>query len=239
VGRQMQDSKENIGVLNHYLYRYGNWDCQSWDAIIHLAPVLPDRVIDCAKECGARILYASSGAVYHTHPNEYGKMKISGERMLAESGVDYVVARMFAFMGPHMKWDNFAVGNFIRDACAGGPIRIQGSGQVVRSYLYASDMAAWLWKILLEGKRGETYDVGSEIPTTTLELAQVIAHHACLDCDIIIENRIKEEQAPVYLPRMAWVTRAALNVRQTIGLDEMIDLTIKAYREEQHAKNLP
>jgi len=233
VGQAMSDKLDSDAeLLNRREYCADWWQPLEWEYIIHLAPVLPDRVIECAKRCGARILFSSSGAAYAEHPTEYGKMKIQAERMLAESGVDYVVARMFAFMGPHMKWDNFAVGNFIRDAERGGPINIMGDGQAVRSYLYASDMASWMWTILLHGKSGETYDVGSMHPIRIGHLAELVSYHYIPRPQINTLNKIAHEPALVYLPYNLNKTKYELGVTQTIGIDEMLNLTIEAYRNE-------
>lgn len=87
-----------------------------------------------------------------------------------------VNARPFAFIGPYQGLDRpWAINNFIRDALLGGPIRILGDGQTVRSYMYPSDMAWWLLNILVQGKVGTSYNVGSPEAITLQELAEKIA----------------------------------------------------------------
>ena len=87
-----------------------------------------------------------------------------------------VNARPFAFIGPYQGLDRpWAINNFIRDALLGGPIRILGDGQTVRSYMYPSDMAWWLLTILVHGKVGMNYNVGSPEAITLQDLAEKIA----------------------------------------------------------------
>ena len=87
-------------------------------------------------------------------------------------------ARPFAFIGPYQLLDRpWAINNFIRDSLLGGPIRILGDGETVRSYMYPSDMAWWLLRILVQGTSGTSYNVGSPHGVTLQELAEKIAGH--------------------------------------------------------------
>ncbi len=130
------------------------------------------RTLEFARECGARkFLLTSSGAVYGRQPaemthvpesyagvsdaaNTYAEGKRASERMCAEAqqagaAFEAKIARCWAFVGPHLPLDaHFAIGNFIGDALAGRPIAIAGDGTPRRSYLYAADLAVWLWTML-------------------------------------------------------------------------------------------
>jgi len=158
------------------------------------------RALDFAEKEGVkRFLFVSSGAVYGRQPPDmlripetysggpdlmdsasaYGEGKRVGEMLCAvahrERGLETTIARCFAFVGPHLPLQaHFAIGNFIHDAMRGGPIRIK-DGRPLRSYLYASDLARWLWSILLVGRPCHPYNVGSDDYLPISEIARLVA----------------------------------------------------------------
>ncbi len=163
------------------------------------------RVLEFARQAGARrVLFVSSGAVYGTQPREmervgedypgnlalddpasaYGLSKRASEHLgHLQEGLDFMVARGFTFVGPYLPSDRpGAMGNFIADALRGGPIKLSGDGTPLRAYLYAADLAIWLWTILDKGTPGRVYNVGGEdvvsIRTLAERVVAVLAPHA-------------------------------------------------------------
>ena len=210
------------------------------------------HTLEFAKACGARkFLLTSSGAVYGKQPPElthipedysgapdpmdpksaYGQGKRIAEHLCAlyaNSSLEIKIARCFAFVGPYLPLDvHFAIGNFIRDALNGGPIIVKGDGTPYRSYLYAADLAIWLWTILFKGQSCRPYNIGSEEGYSILQIAQRVV--ACVPSGVELEIRVKSEpQKPVesYVPStrrcsqelglQAW-TELSTGIRRTMA----------------------
>lgn len=217
-------------VLDHHNYDIFDWDKQDWNYIIHLAPVPIDRVLECAKRCHAVVLFASSGGVYDHNPSDYFKMKLADENKLIYSGVDCKIARIHTTCGAKMKWERYAIGNFIKQAEVGGPIEVQSRGLVVRSYMYGSDLAEWLWKILLEGDIRGRYNVGSDVPHSTQELAYEVASHYDPRPSINISPRLQYEPRPYYVPDIS-KARDELGLTIKIPFEEAVRRTVEDYRD--------
>lgn len=221
-----------ICALNELQYTHGDWDRQAWDYIIHLAPPLPLRAIRCADVCGAKILYASSGAVYDRQINDYGQAKLLGENQLLDWGGKFTIARMFTFCGGWMR-NHFAVTNYIIDAIGGGPIRIRGDN-VTRSYMYAADMAVWLWRLLLDGEP-RVYEVGGSVPVTMMELAREIRHRFQPMPEITFDRIYGPDARPIYLPRMLEQTAHEIGASEYHTLSQAITKTVDWYKDYLHA----
>lgn len=161
-----------------------------------------EHLFEFAKHCGAKkFLLTSSGAVYGKQPEHlshlpenypsqlqlldakstYALGKCVAEHLsylhAKHSSLEIKIARCFAFVGPYLPLDgHYAIGNFINDALNGRTIEVKGNGSPFRSYLYAADLAIWLWTILFCGKSLYPYNVGSDEAYTISDIAKIVAN---------------------------------------------------------------
>ncbi len=222
------------------------------------------RVLKFALATGAtRLLYTSTGAVYgrsttllHTPEtylgapdplllqSSYDEAKRMAEHLCiaysANTPLQPVIARCFAFVGPHLPLDqHFAIGNFIGAALNNQPIHIKGDGTPRRSWLYMADLATWLWMLLTQAQPNRAYNVGSDEGMTIAEAAHLVREVVILSAakDLLAAGSsiqidgTPNPKAPLnsYVPD---ITRAKseLNLTVTIPLAEALRRTAAWHR---------
>ncbi len=206
--------------------------------------------LDFAERVGATdFLLTSSGAAYGKQPPEmthltedfaglpdtsnpasaYGEGKRLAEMMCMNSrgGLRTKIARLFAFIGPHLALDRqYAAGNFIRDAIGGNTIQIGGDGTDRRSYLYAADMAVWLWTILFRGKPRRIYNVGSEQDLSIEQLARLVANAVQPGVSVSIAKSPVPGQLPARYVPLTVRARSELQLQEWVPIAESIKRTV-------------
>lgn len=156
--------------------------------------------IDCP---AARIVYASSGAVYGqqvadvaglaedapftgaeemvAYKRDYAEAKRHAEAVIAAYGRSHsarvAIARCFAFVGPYLPRDqHFAIGNFLADGLAGRPVAVTARAPVIRSYMHADDLVRWLMAIAdAATPKCPIFNVGSDEGVDVADVARRVA----------------------------------------------------------------
>ncbi len=156
----------------------------------------------------------------------YGIGKRMAEHLCAlysDSSFETKIARCFAFVGPYLPLDiHFAIGNFIRDGLKGGPIIVKGNGTPYRSYLYAADLAIWLWTILFKGQNQHPYNVGSNESLSISEVAQRVAEQFSTKTTVEIRDASNPQKVlELYVPDIQRA-KNELDLQVWVGLNDGI-----------------
>lgn len=212
------------------------------------------RALDFAVQCKAKkFLFTSSGAVYGKQPPDlpripeeysgapettdissaYGEGKRVSEFLTSiyaeRYGFEAKIARCFTFVGPYLPLDaNFAIGNFIGNVIKNEPVLVKGDGTPYRSYLYAADLAIWLWTILFRGESRRPYNVGSDVEVTIGETAAAVAHFLLNKAVYISKEVSPGRPSERYVPSIMRIQQE-LGLKQNIYLQEAIRRTISWY----------
>lgn len=145
----------------------------------------------------ARVLYFSSSEIYGTPdicptPETYiGKIptmtnrsaydigKLIGNTLCyiynQEKGADAVICAPFNFCGNFSQNDGRVLPNFINKILKDEPVEIYGSGEQTRTFCHITDAIVGSLKILVNGKKGELYNIGNPDGETSMNnLVKVI-----------------------------------------------------------------
>ena len=229
-------SLENLENIQSPLFNFiehdvtENWDTKiDFDLILHFAcPASPKdylkypvetlkansvgtlKILELAKSCGARYIFASTSEVYgdaliHPQSEDYwGNVNPVGPRSVydeakrfsealsttySQKGLDVRILRIFNTYGPRMKADDGRViPNFISQALNSESLTIYGDGHQTRSFCYVDDLLEGIMRIsMIEGLDGEIINLGNPEEYNMLDLAEIILEKIKSQSKIVFE----------------------------------------------------
>ncbi|GGN16725.1 NAD-dependent epimerase/dehydratase family protein [Halarchaeum nitratireducens] len=161
-------------------------------------------VLDAAREVGARVVFASSAAIYgapETTPvpedaakepsSPYGLEKLSADhycRLYADLyGVETVALRYFNVYGPGQRGGPYSgvITTFAEQARAGGPITVQGDGTQTRDFVHVSDVVRANLAAATTDETGAAYNVGTGRAVEIRELAALIRDRVAPEAEVV------------------------------------------------------
>lgn len=214
------------------------------------------RLLDLVQEKRSHgMLLCSTGAVYahqalgrpfteqdsmaqggHDMSSLYGPIRRSAELIALLRFVDrqlpVKIARGFTFTGPYLQLNTlYAIGNFISDVLNRRAVLIKGDGTDVRSYMYGTDLSVWLWTVLLRGKAGQAYNVGSSQSLTLREIADRASALTSPRLEVIVKGK-HDPLLPFksfYVPDVS-KAKHDLNLRENVSFDEALERTYRFFK---------
>jgi nucleoside-diphosphate-sugar epimerase len=176
----------------------------------------------------------------------YDESKRFGETLAVNfarvHGVPVTIARPFNNYGPGMKInDGRVIADFCRAVIEGRDIVMHSDGSPTRTFCYAADAVVGYYKVLLRGKPGEAYNIGTDAPEISIrDLASLVMK---IGADVFGYDGslvIRESPEADYLidnpsRRCPDLTRARrdLGYRPQIELEEGIRRTLLWYSENR------
>ena len=202
------------------------------------------NILDLSKSTGVkRVFFSSSSEVYgepvHLPQNEYttplnsrlpyAVVKNVGESYFRsyqqEFGLDYTIFRFFNTYGPKQS-DDFVMSKFMRAALKNEPITIYGDGTQTRTFCYIDDNTDFCVNAIKnESTINEVYNVGNDVISTILELAEIIIKKTNSSSEIIHLPPLKDGDMTRRQPdisKMKNILNRELTTLET-GIDYLIN----------------
>jgi UDP-glucuronate decarboxylase len=172
----------------------------------------------------------------------YDESKRYGETLCVNFARQYEVpvtmARPFNNYGPGLKiTDRRVIPDLARDVLAGKDLTLLSDGSATRTFCYVTDAVVGYYKVLVKGRPGEPYNVGTEEPEISMgELAERITglardlfgyegrvvHAASADADYLVDN--PSRRCPLIAK-----ARDELGYEPAVTLDEGLERTLVWY----------
>ncbi len=211
------------------------------------------RLLDHARACDARMVYASTSEVYgdpevHPQPETYsGNVNIRGVRGCYDESkrfgetltvayrrrydLDVRTARIFNTYGPRMRPDDGrVVPTFVTQALRGDSLTVYGDGEQTRSFCYVDDLIRGL-RALMDASDPEysVYNLGNENERTILELAETVLKLVETSSEVVHEP-LPEDDPSRRCPTLERA-REDLGYQPEYSLEGGLERTIPQLRE--------
>jgi nucleoside-diphosphate-sugar epimerase len=256
------------GIASPTYYR--QHPLETMDANITGLRLLLDRVVEADERRWQTdgFLFFSSSEIYGDPPPEhiptpetyrgnvsctgpracYDESKRYGETLCVnfarQHGLPVKMARPFNNYGPGLKiTDRRVIPDLARDVLDGRDITLLSDGSATRTFCYVTDAVVGYYKILVNGRPGEPYNVGTETPEISVgELAELIAslardlfayegtvvHRASDEADYLVDNPSRRRP-------LIDKARDELGYQPRVGLDEGLRRSLLWYADNRGA----
>lgn len=178
----------------------------------------------------------------------YDESKRYGETLCVnfaeQRGVPVSIARPFNNYGPGLAIDDRRViPDFARDILARRDVQLFSDGSATRTFCYVADAVDGYYRILVDGRAGEPYNIGSDGPELSMaELAERMVEigRTLMDYPGRVVQAVSDD--PEYLTdnpnrRCPIITKARqeLGYEPEVELDEGLRRSLRWYLEEQES----
>jgi UDP-glucose 4-epimerase len=152
------------------------------------------RVLAAARGAGAgRFVFVSSGGAIYGETRRaaterasvepispYGRHKLEAERLVADSGLPFAIARPSNIYGARQSvaLEGAVVAAFVAQALARGPLTIDGDGTQTRDFIHAADVVVALVRLAAPSVPDGTWNVSAGQRTSVSELASLVERAA-------------------------------------------------------------
>lgn len=138
--------------------------------------------------------------------------------------------RPFTLVGPYQSISSpWALNSFINDAINGKSIKVLGDGETVRSFMYATDVAFWILKTLVNAESGAKYNLGSSEPVSLRQLSTMVVKHFSVKTDIVYCAGTASAMRKTRMVPDTSKIQDKYKLKVTVPLDKAIERSIQWY----------
>jgi dTDP-glucose 4,6-dehydratase len=169
-------------------------------------------------------------------PNSpYSATKASGE-LLARAyykthGLDVVTTRCSNNYGTH-HFPEKLIPLFVTNLLEGRKVPLYGNGKNVRDWLHVDDHCRGIYKVLMNGRAGEIYNIGGGSELTNLEITELIL--SLMDKDESSIEYVQDRKGHDLRYSIDWAKiKNELHYEPQVKFEEGLRRTIQWYRENE------